>query len=124
MAPGSADSTCAASRPLVTWPERAPSARISADGRLASRTVAQAVKIAFRADSVISMIVITSSICSSRLTTGLVSPLPDAPASWPLTVAWKASTATMPHTVTAMLAVLSRARRGLVPANGLEQDDA
>jgi hypothetical protein len=80
---------------------------------MAPGTVAQAVKIAFSADSVINMIVITSSICSSRLITGLTRPPASLPVTARLTVAWTASTATMPQTVTAMLVALSRARRGL-----------
>ena len=115
MAPGSADSTCADIKPELICSERAPSARISADGRLVSSVVAQAVKIAFRADSVISMMVVTVSTCSFRLTIGSASPPTGPPIVFALalTVAWKASTVTIPATVTAVLAALSTARRGL-----------
>ena len=63
MAPGGAESTCAAASPELTWREFAPSARISADACLVSSMVAQAVRIALRAARVTSATVITSSIC-------------------------------------------------------------
>ncbi len=119
MAPGSAESTCATTSPEPTCETRAPSARMSAEARRASITVAHVVKIALSAARTTSMIVITVSICSSRVTTGSDRPpaVSDADAaaavaSLLLTVAWNESTATMPVTVTAMFAALSSARRG------------
>ncbi len=114
MAPGNADMTCAVARPARICCGVAPRASVTAEARLASRTVAQAVKFAVRAARVTSKIVITVSVCSSRLMTGLPSP-PEVPKpeNFLSTSAWKASTATMPMTVTAMLAALRMARRGL-----------
>ena len=64
------------------------------------------------------MTVITVSICSSRLTTGSDRPPAVRPfAAESLLSTWRGrrSTATMPMTVTATFAALSRARRGLRP---------
>ena len=115
IAPGSAERTCARTSPELTCRALAPSARISAEECRESITVAHVVKRAFSTASVTSMIVMTASICSSRLTTGLESPpavSADEPASLASAKAWKASTATMPVTVTAMFAALSSAPAG------------
>ncbi len=109
-APTSAGSACAAASPPLTCCGVAPSARASADERRASSTVAQAVNTALSTASETSATVRTSSICSSRLITGSLSP-PPLWKRWPARV-WKASTATSPVTVTAMLAAPSAARRG------------
>ena len=101
--------------PELTCRVLAPSARISAEERRASSTVAHVVKRAFSTASATSMTVMIASICSSRLTTGSDSPpavSADEPDSLASAKAWKASTATMPVTVTAMFAALSSARRG------------
>ena len=116
MAPGSAESSWVTTSPKLTCPIRAPSARMSADARRASVTVAHVVKIALRAARMTSMTVMIASVCSSRVTSGSAKPPAvsdvDAP-SLLSTSAWKDSTATMPMTVTATLAADSTARRGL-----------
>src|SRR5665213_241561 len=115
--PGIAEVICATIRPRLTWRARAPRARMTAEARRASSTVAHVVKMALRNARATSMTVITPSICKSRFTTG--SGMPDAkrpefaaPENLFVTAEWKETTATRPVTVTAIFAVLRSARRG------------
>src|ERR1035441_3792750 len=74
IAPGSAGMTCVMASPARTCCGVAPSASVTAEARLASRTVAKAVKIAVRAARVTSKIVRTVSTCSARVKFGFDKP--------------------------------------------------
>src|SRR6266568_272222 len=74
IAPGSAGMTCAMTSPARTCCGVAPSASVTAEARLASRTVAKAAKIAVSAARATSEIVMAVSTCSARGTSGLTSP--------------------------------------------------
>ena len=75
MAPASAGSTCAAESPALTCCGVAPSARASAEERLASSAVAQVMKIALTAARATSVIVSVSSTWFSRSVRAGLEPL-------------------------------------------------